>query len=373
MKFIVSSGSLLKKLQSISGVINTNNTLPIIDNVLFEIEEKNLSLKATDLECTMISQVNLESAEENGSIAMNGKLLIDTLKTFPEQPLTFVANDTNNTLDIISEQGKYTLSFIHGEEFPTSPELTRDTGISIPAKSLEQKINKTIFAAGNDELRPVISGVLCEIQDGILKFVATDAHKLVKYETKITTSESASFILPKKPLQIIKTLLNSTNQEVLINYDDSNVIFVFNEFKIYCRLIDGSYPNYNAVIPKENQNKIVIERNILLQSLKRVCIFSNKSTNQIRVQIKGNEIQISAEDISFSNKAIERLSCQYDGEDMEIGFNGKFLIDLLSALDSDAIRIEMSTPSKAVNIFPSEQKESEDILMLIMPIMLSEN
>ena len=373
MKFIVSSGSLLKKLQSISGVINTNNTLPIIDNVLFEIKEKQLFLKATDLECTMISQLSLESTENNGSIAINGKLLIDTLKTFPEQPLTFVVNGENNTLDIISEQGKYTLSFINGDEFPTSPEITRDTGIKISSHSLEEKITKTIFAAANDELRPVISGVLCEIQEAILKFVATDAHKLVKYETKIGTTESASFILPKKPLQIIKTLLNSVDEEVIINYDDSNVIFVFSDFKIYCRLIDGIYPNYNAVIPKENHNKIIIERDLLLQSLKRVCIFSNKSTNQIRIQVKGNDLQISAEDLSFSNKAIERLNCQYEGEDIEIGFNGKFLIDLLSALDSNAIRIEMSTPSKAVNIFPTEQKEGKDILMLIMPIMISEN
>ena len=373
MKFIVSSGSLLKHLQSISGVINSNNTLPIIDNVLFQIEEKKLLLKATDLECTMISQLNLESTENNGSIAINGKILIDTLKTFPEQPLTFVISQGNNTLDIISEQGKYTLSFINGEEFPTSPELTKDTGIKISASDLEKKINKTIFAAGNDELRPVISGVLCEIQDSIIKFVATDAHKLVKYETKISAKESTSFILPKKPLQIIKTLLSSADGEVMINYDDSNAIFVFSDFKIYCRLIDGIYPNYNAVIPKENQNKIIIDRELLLQSLKRVCIFSNKSTHQIRIQIKGNEIQISAEDISFSNKAIERLTCQYDGEDIEIGFNGKFLADLLAGLDSDAVRIEMSTPSKAVTLFPVEQKESEDILMLIMPIMISEN
>ena len=373
MKFIVSSGSLLKKLQSISNVINTNNTLPIIDNVLFEIEEGILLLKATDLECTMTSQVNLESAEKNGSIAIDGKLLVDTLKTFPEQPLTFVANNENNTLDIISEQGKYTMSYVNGEEFPTSPEITKDTGIKISASSLENKINKTIFASGNDELRPVISGILCEIQDGILKFVATDAHKLVKYETKIQTRESSSFILPKKPLQIIKSLLNSSQEEVIINYDESNAIFVFSDFKIYCRLIDGTYPNYNAVIPKENENKIVIERNILLQSIKRVSIFSNNSTNQIRVQIKGNELQISAEDISFSNKAIERLTCQYNGEDLEIGFNGRFLSELISALDSEAVKIEISTPSKAVNIFPSEQKEGENILMLIMPIMLSEN
>ena len=373
MKFIVSSGSLLKKLQSISGVINTNNALPIIDNVLFNIEGTKLSLKATDLECTMISQLNLESAENNGSIAINGKLLIDTLKSFPEQPLTFVINLENNTLDIISEQGKYTLSFINGEEFPTSPEITRNTGIKISANALEKKINKTIFAAANDELRPVISGILCEIQEGVLKFVATDAHKLVKYETKIGTTESTSFILPKKPLQIIKTLLNSINEEVAINYDDSNAIFVFSDFKVYCRLIDGIYPNYNAVIPKENQNKIIIEKNLLLQSLKRVCIFSNKSTNQIRIQLKGNDLQISAEDVSFSNKAIERLTCQYEGEDIEIGFNGKFLIDLLSAFDSDAVKIEMSTPSKAVNLFPLEQTENENILMLIMPIMISEN
>tara|TARA_B110000444_G_scaffold101632_1_gene96014 strand:+ start:852 stop:1976 length:1125 start_codon:yes stop_codon:yes gene_type:complete len=373
MKFIISSTDFLKSIQSLIGIVINNPALPIIENVLLEISPNNLNIKATDLETTIITRIKIES-KSTQSLAINAKLLLDTLKAFPEQPLTFKTNDANHTIEIISEQGNYSLAYIDGEEFPNTPNIENATKSSVPANILEQGINNTLFATGNDELRPVMCGILCEINIDNILFVATDAHKLVKYQHKIDSGSSTSFILPKKPLQLIKNIVNQTNEEIIIQYNNSNVIFSFNEMDIYCRLIDGNYPNYHAVIPKENPNTLNIDRLALLNSLKRVAIFSNQSTNQIKFSIKGSELSISSEDIDFSNKANERMTCQYDGTDMDIGFNGKFLIDILNTLKSDRVDMFLSSPSKAAILKPdSDNKElDEDILMLVMPVMLQQ-
>lgn len=372
MKFIVSSSSLLKELQAISGVLSTNNTLPILDNFLFTIKDKVLTIVASDLETTMTAAMEVES-KEDGAIAIPAKLLIDTLKTFPEQPLTFTINGENNGIEIKSDQGKYKLSGESSEEFPKVPEVEAPSKATISSDVLSRAILKTLFAAGNDDLRPVMSGVFFQLENDGVTFAATDAHKLVRYKSANTkTDKGASFIVPKKPLNLLKSLVASTNSEVEVEYNESNVHFMFDEYNLVCRLIDGNYPNYEAVIPKKNPNKLTISRQDLLNSIKRVSIFANKSTHQVKFKLAGSELAISAEDVDFANEAIERLTCNYEGSDMEIGFNSRFIIEMLSNLETENVNIELSDPSRAGIILPVDSEfEGEDILMLVMPVMLS--
>ena len=375
MKFIISSENFLKTIQPLIGIIVNNPALPIIENILIEVQDNSLSVKATDLETTIINTIQVES-DSNASIAVNAKVLSETLRTFPEQPLTFKTNTENNTLEITSEQGNYTLSYVNSDEFPNTPELSEVKSISIDPKTLANGITNTLFATGNDELRPVMSGVYMEIAAQSMLLVATDAHKLVKYENNIDAedSSSASFIMPKKPLQLIKNIINNIDEQVQIDYNNTNIIFSFQTMQVYCRLIDGNYPNYEAVIPKENPNHLSIERAVLLNALKRVCIFSNQTTHQVKFQIHGNEMNLSGEDIDFSNKAQEQIKCEYSGQDIEIGFNGKFLIEILNTLESEKINMLFSSPSKAAIITPEKRKEDiENILMLVMPVMLNQD
>ena len=371
MKFIVSSSYLLKQLQILGGIINNSNTLPILDNFLFDLNNNSLTVSASDLETTMSAVLDVESDSE-GSIAVPARLLLDILKTFPEQPLTFVVED-NNTIEISSNHGKYALAYADGAEFPKAVELTDPSSTVITGDILATAISKTIFAAGNDDLRPVMSGIFFQFSDESLTFVATDAHKLVKYQrTDVTASQVAEFIMPKKPLNLLKGILAGSENEVTIEYNDSNAKFTFDNTELICRLIDGKYPNYEAVIPKENPNKLTIDRNQFLSSSRRVSIFSNKTTHQIRLKIAGAELNISAEDIDYSNKAEERLTCSYQGDDMQIGFNSRFLIEMLNNLISDEVSLEMSLPNRAGILTPVDGlDEGEYITMLVMPVMLN--
>ncbi|HNW98205.1 MAG TPA: DNA polymerase III subunit beta [Bacteroidales bacterium] len=374
MKFIVSSTLLLKQLQAISGVISTTNTLPILDNFLFELDKEGLIISASDLETTMTAKVAVTKAERPGSVAIPAKILLDTLKTFSDIPITFTI-DIKSTygIEISAGEGKYKLSGHNAEEFPKTPTLSNSSSLQLPSFVLSTAINKTLFAAGNDELRPVMSGIFCEIAGNSVTFVATDAHKLVRYTRKDTKSEeTASFILPKKPLNQLKNLLSHEDSNVKIEYNNTNAFFEYGNFSLICRLIDGKYPNYSAVIPTENPNKLTIERIPFLNSIKRVSIFSNQSTHQVRFRISGKELTLSAEDLDFANEAKERLSCQYDGEDMEIGFNSKFVVEMLNNIDTDEICLEMSAPNRAGLLLPvDKENKNEDLLMLVMPVMLN--
>ena len=371
MKFIVSSSQLLKQLQVLGGVINSNNTLPILDNFLFELSENQLKISASDLETTMSSVVEVESTD-TGSIAINARLLLDTLKTFPDQPLTF-KTEGENAIEIISEQGKYDMAYFSGDEFPKAVELPSPSSTEVPSHILATAIAKTIFATGNDDLRPVMSGVFFQFNSKELTFVATDAHKLVKYtRTDVTAEKSAEFIMPKKPLTLLKGILLGTDESVTIEYNDTNAKFTFENVVLVCRLIDGKYPNYEAVIPKENPNKLTVDRASFLNSVRRVSIFSSKTTHQIRLKMAGTELNISAEDLDYSNKADERLSCDYQGDDMQIGFNSRFLSEMLSNLNSNDVLIEMSLPNRAGILTPIDGTEDgENITMLVMPVMLN--
>ncbi len=372
MKFIVSSTSLLRQLQAVSGVLSTNNTLPILDNFLFDVDKNELKISASDLETTMVTTLSIES-KDSGSIAVPAKLLLETLKTFADQPLTFSIDIKKFGIEIISDYGKYKLTGHDGQEFPKFPVVESASTLEMDASVLATAINKTIFASGNDELRPVMSGVFCQLSPENVLFVATDAHKLVRYtRTDVSAQSASSFIIPKKPLTLLKNTLNGITGNVTIEYNNINAFFTFDNTRLVCRLIDGKYPNYEAVIPKENPNKLTIDRVSFLNSIRRVSIFSNKTTHQIRIKITGSELSVSAEDLDFANEASERLTCEYNGEDMEIGFNSKFLAEMLANLECDNVNLEMSAPNRAGILMPTEKKNpAEDILMLVMPVMLN--
>lgn len=370
MKFIISSSELLKNLQILGSILNTNNTLPILDNFLFEIDNNDLQITSSDLETTLSSKVSVESTI-NVKVAIPAKLLIDILKSLPDQPLTFSME--NNILEINSNNGKYALSYMNGEEFPKSVIIEDASEINFDSKVLLKIINSTIFASGNDDLRPVMSGVFFQINSDSSRFVATDAHKLVKYvRNDIKAQDAIEFIVPNKPLNILKTIVPDKNSDVKVLFNNTNAIFTFSTFKLICRLIDGKFPNYEAVIPKENPNVLEIDRSLLLSSTKRASIFSSKTTNQVKFEIKGNLLHITAEDLDFNNKAEETLECNYNGDDIAIGFNSRFIVEMLNNLSSESVKIELSSPNRAGLISPANQTdENEDVTMLVMPIMLN--
>src|SRR5690554_175354 len=373
MNFAVSSSTLLKHLQSISGVLISNNTLPILDNFLFEISDSTLSIHASDIETTMITTLEVES-NKSGSICMPSNILLDILKNLPEQPVTFRVNEETLGIELASATGNFEMVGYPGEDFPKVKELERTQQTIMTSGVLSEAINKTIFATSNDELRPVMGGVFCEISPENMTFVATDAHKLVRYrrnESKATTN--ASFILPKKALTLLKNNLASGDEsEISIRSEEDNALFKFRNIQLICRLIEGKYPNYEAVIPQENPNVLTIEREAFLNSIRRVSIFANKTTRQVSLKISGSELSISAEDIDFSNKANERLTCSYNGADIEIGFNSRFLIEILNNISSEEVKLMMSQPNRAGIIVPANpEDENVDILMLVMPVMIN--
>jgi DNA polymerase III subunit beta len=373
MKFIISSTLLLKQLQSISGVLNTNNTLPILDNFLFDLQGEELSISASDLETTMTANVAVSMADEPGKVAVPAKILLDTLKTFSDIPITFIVDPDTNAIEISAGDGKYKLSGQSGDEFPKVPVIEGAANLELNASIIYNAIVKTIFATAVDELRPVMCGVFCQLTPDEIIFVATDAHKLVRYKrTDAKSIKEAAFILPKKPLSLLKNILSNLDTNLKIEYNNTNALFTINNVTLICRLIDGKYPNYEAVIPTENPNKLTIERVPFLNTIKRVSIFSNQSTHQIRFKISGRELILSAEDLDFSNEAKERLTCSYEGEDIEIGFNSKFMLEMLNNLETDEVSIEMSLPNKAGILKPvNSENKAEDVLMLVMPVMLN--
>jgi DNA polymerase-3 subunit beta len=374
MKFIISSTALLRSLQKISGVLSTSSTLPILEDFLFELKKNKLKITASDLETTISVELETDKAEDPGVVAIPAKMLLDIMKTFPELPVTISVNMETMGVEIFAGEGKYKLVGHRSDEFPQIPVLENVTTLNLDASLLFNAFNKTLFATGNDELRPVMSGVLCEITEDYLTFVATDAHKLVRYRRPdIKPGTTASFILPKKPLNHLKNIMpDDENVEVKLEYNDTNAVMVFEDITLICRLIEGKYPNYEAVIPTQNPFKLVADRKSLLNALRRVAIFGSKSTHQVRFKISGKELMLTAEDIDFSSEAKERLTCSYEGEDIEIGFNSRFFQDMLNTLETDNVALEMSAPNRAGILLPEKAEDDpEDILMLIMPVMLT--
>ncbi len=375
MKFIITSLKLLRSLQALSGVLNSNNTLPILDDFLFRIQDNEVRITASDLETTMIISLIPDLVEGKGEVAIPARILLETMKTFPDIPVTFDIHPDNLTVELLAGEGKFKLAGHRSDEFPQLPIISDTNKVELKGEVLVNAFEKTVFATGNDELRPAMSGVLCELREDNITFVATDAHKLVRYRRLDAKSEFiASFILPKKPINQLKNILASRQEEIVtIEFNQTNAFFTFSNVKMVCRLIEGRYPNYEAVIPAQNPNKLTIDRAALLNSLRRVAIFANQSTHQVRFKISGQELFLSAEDLDYANEAKERLSCSYEGDDMEIGFNSRFFQEMLNNLDQFEIRLEMSAPNRAGILFPVDNdNENEDILMLVMPVMLNQ-
>jgi len=371
MKFRVSSSALLKQLSGINGVITTNPVVPILENFLFEITENKLTITASDLQTSMITELEIES-KENGSIAVPGRILMDTLKNLPEQPVNFTIDEETYSIEISSDNGRYKLAGENATDFPKVPSVTNDFSVDLSSDVLGKAVNYTIFSTSNDELRPAMTGVYLNLSDKNSTFVATDGHRLVRYRRDDVASEKGTaIIIPRKALNLLKAALPAESTNVSLEFNMANAFFKFDNLKMICRLIDEKYPDYENVIPVDNNNIMSIDRNEFLSSLKRIAIYANKTTHQVRLKITGSELQISAEDLDFSNEANERLSCEHDGEDIEIGFNARFLIEMLSNLESKEIELQLSASNKAGLIIPKDKNDAEDILMLVMPVMLS--
>ena len=370
MKFIVSSTQLLKHLQQISGVINANTVLPILEDFLFEIEKNKLTVVATDLETVMKIHMDIE-AKDSGKVCIPAKILLESLKNIPEQPLTFNI-DKNFGVEITSDNGKYKVMGENPDNFPKEPVADSATSFTIPSSALSTAINKCLFAVSNDDLRPAMTGVFFELSEKAITCVATDAHRLVRFSRlDVSCPQKDTFIVPKKPLTLLKSVLPSNNDELEVSYNSNHLFVKHGGTELVCRLIDARFPDYKVVIPTDNPYKLTVNKNDFQSALRRVSVFSNKSTNQVALTITGSELQLAAQDVDFSFEGNERMTCQYDGEDLQIAFNAKFLIEMLSAADTEEVTIELSTPTKAGIIKPTEKDENEELLMLVMPLMLN--
>ena len=378
MKFIINSQLFAKHLQALSGVLTTNNNVPIISCFHFHLDDKTLTVKATDMETTVMATMELEEAsvENLSEIAVPAKMLIDILRSLSDEPVTFSVDETNFSVEILSRQGKYHLAGQNPESFPEMQQKADTTSVVISASAIVNAITKTVFAASNDEMRPQMAGVYCELTPEHTTFVATDAHKLVRYRRlDVVSEEPRSFIFSKKPITLLKNILSANKEEcnVTMEYNTTNVFFTFDNMFVACRLVDGKYPAYEAAIPKENPYRLTLDRASFLNSLRRVSIFANQTTHQVRLKTGGNEVIIAAEDAEYSQDAREHLACEYDGDPMEIGFNARFLMEMVSNLDTENIVMQLSHPSRAGIIAPmvDDENNKEDILMLVMPVMLA--
>ena len=374
MKFVVSSTALLNVLQTSNKVVSNKNTLPILDNFLFELKDGVLKITASDLETTMIGTLKVDSMEQEGVIAAPVKLMIDSLKEFSEQPLTIEANESTWEIQISWKTGKLAIPGTSGLSYPTQPALDEETKqeISVDTNLLLTGINKTIFATADDELRPIMNGVYINIEPASITFVATDAHKLVKYSSEQPSELTAAFILPKKPANLLKGMLLKEEAPVKVSFDSKNVLFNLKNHTLVCRLIEGSYPNYNAVIPTANPNKVLIDRIELVNGIKRVAVCSNPATNLIRMDIADNKINLTAQDIDYSMSANETISCSYDGQSITIGFKSTFLVEILSNIETPTVVIELADSTRAGVFKPVyDEKQSSDTLMLLMPMMIN--
>ena len=374
MRFDVSSTALLSRLQSISKVIASKNSLPILDSFLFDLDGNKLTITASDAETRLVTSVEVMNSKGTGLFAVSAKILLDPLKELPEQPLTFDINDENVEIFIHFQNGKYNFIGQKGDTYPLQKPLNDNAiAIIVDSQMLLNGISRSLFATADDELRPVMNGIYFDIHTDDLTFVASDGHKLVRLRNlSVKSPERASFILPKKPANLLKNLLGKETEMVNIKFDDNNAYVNCANFEMVCRLIEGRYPNYNSVIPQENPFKVTIDRISFLNALKRVSVFSNPASSLVKLQLKESEMVVSAQDIDFSTSAEEKIVCQFDGTELNIGFKATYLIEILSNINSEEVILELADPSRAGLIVPAENEENEDQLMLLMPMMLND-
>lgn len=374
MKFNVSSTKLFAQLQAVSRVIASKNSLAILEDVLFDLNGSTLTLTASDGETTIRTSLDVENAEGAGKVASGARLLLETLKEFSEQPLTFSIDEQNFAVNMVSTNGTYSFVGVNGNEYPEMPATEEDThSVTMSSKMLLDAINKTIFCTADDELRPVMNGIFFDIATDKITMVATDAHRLVRYtNTSVSAAEPISFILPKKPATLLKNILGKDDNEVVITFGQKNAKFEFGQTIVVCRQIEGRFPNYNAVIPQNNQNVVVVDRQTLINACKRVAVFANTGTSLLKLALSENQIKISAQDIDFSTSAEETIACEYNGMPMSIGFKAPFLIEILGAISSTDVKLQLADPARAGLILPTENEENQDLLLLLMPMLLND-
>lgn len=374
MKFIASSSALLSHLQAISRVINSKNSLPILDCFLLKIEGRTLTVTASDTETTLVTTLDLIESDGNGIFAIPSKTLLDSLRELSEQPLTVDINENNLEITIWYQNGKYKFIGQSGDEYPKLKELKEGGGnLVLAASTLLSGINSTLFASADDELRPVMNGVVLDISTECLTFVASDAHKLVRLKnSSIKGENNIILILPKKPAVLLRAILPKEAGDVVIAYDDNNIVFKLSNYTVYCRLVEGRFPNYNAVIPQNNPYKILVDRVTLLNTLKRVSIFANQASSLVKLAISNNQIELTTQDIDFSTSAEETIPCQFEGEKISIGFKAQYIIDIVSNLNTNEIILELGDPSRAGLFIPANNEPDEDLLMLLMPMLLND-
>jgi DNA polymerase-3 subunit beta len=374
MKFIVSSSALQSHLQAISRVINSKNTLPVLECFHLRIEGLKLIATASDTETTLVTSLDLIESSGDGTLAISSKTLLDALRELSEQPLSFDINEVSMEVTVLYQNGRYKFVAQHGDEFPRPKALGENTNrLELPASILLRGINTTLFASADDELRPVMNGVVMDIATDGITFVASDAHKLVRLRnTAINGSEAATLIIPKKPANLLRAILPKETGQVLVQFDDNNVSFTLSNYQMVCRLVEGRFPNYNAVIPKNNPYKIIVDRVSFLNTLKRVAIFANQSTSLVKVSISANKMELTTQDIDFSTSAEETIACQYEGDPINIGFKSQFFIDIVSNLENQEIVLELADPSRAGLFLPLNNETDEDLLMLLMPMLIND-
>ena len=374
MRFTVSSTALSNKLVALSRVINSKNALPILGDFVFDINGQTLRLTASDSENTMQTTVELAESDGDGRFAIGNHDLLEAVKGFSEQPITFDVDQQQNLAKISYQNGLFSLPIESADDYPVAQTVGEGAStIVIGNQLLNENINRSIFATAQDELRPVMNGIYFDLTPDCLAVVASDGHKLVRNKVyTIKSDQPASFILPKKPASLLKNLLGKDGGDVVIRFDERNAEINYGEGVIQCRLIEGRYPNYNSVIPQNNPNELRADRLGLLAALRRVQPFANGSSNLIRFHVEGSTLQLDAEDYDFSKTATERMTCDYNGQPMSIGFKGSSFIEVLSNFDCPEVIIQLADPSRAGLVLPSEQPEGEDVLMLMMPMLIND-
>jgi len=374
MKFIVSSSALQSHLQAISRVINSKNTLPVLECFHLRIEGQKLTATASDTETTLVTSLDLIESDGDGAFAISSKTLLDALRELSEQPLSIEINENSLEVTILYQNGKYKFIAQNGDEFPKLKELKDNTGtLEIPAATLSRGINTTLFASADDELRPVMNGVVLDITTEGITFVASDAHKLVRLKNSaVKADQPATLIIPKKPANLLRSILPKETGIVSISFDDNNVLFKLSNYQMICRLVEGRFPNYNAVVPQNNPYKVIVDRVSFLNTLKRVAIFANQSTSLVKVSISTNQMELTSQDIDFSTSAEETIACQYEGDAITIGFKAQFFIDIVSSLETQDIVLELADPSRAGLFLPFINEPDEDLLMLLMPMLIND-
>ena len=375
MKFVVSSTALQTQLLSLSRVIASKNSLPILDCFLFTLEGNRLNIVASDTETRMETSIEVSEVDGGGSFAIPAKILLDPLRELPDQPLTFDINDSNLGIFIYFHNGKYNFIGQRADVYPEQRQLGDGVvEFTIDIDLFLNGINRTLFATADDELRPVMNGIYLDMNTEGITFVASDGHKLVRLKTteaKIN-EERAAFILPKKPANVLKNILAKEEGQVNLRFDAGNASITFGNYTMFCRLIEGRYPNYNSVIPRENPFTMGIDRMLLLNAIKRVSVFSSHSNSLVKMQLSENNLLVSTQDIDYSTSAEERIDCQYSGDDMTLGFKAPYLVEILTNLNSQDVNLELADVSRAVLILPQEKDENEDLLMLLMPMMVND-